>query len=128
MITFHDDVDSLPDSFGKYTGASLTKPDMPKDFTICAAYMVEAWTTDFSSANLFTLNARDGDGWAYVNMFAAFTYTEFEVHIGRVTVVAFSDRLLFPLTWTRVCLSLDTVTGNLRPACCQWRGAGGQGL
>ena len=114
MITFSDDSDGLPDSAGEYTGASLTKPDMPKDFTICAAYMVEAWTTDWSAASLFQLNARNGYRWAAVSMFAASTYTQFSVYLGRVTVVASSDHVLFPLTWTRVCVSLDTVTGNVR--------------
>ena len=114
MIIFSDDVDQAPDSSGEYTGASLTKPDMPKDFTICAAYMVEAWTTAFASAVLFQLNDRGGDQWAYVMMYAARYYTEFNVYIGRVTVEAYIDRLLFLLMWTRVCVSLDTVTGSVR--------------
>ena len=114
MIIFSDDVDHAPDSSGEYTRASLTKPDMPKDFTICAAYMVEAWTTAFASAVLFQLNDRGGDQWAYVMMYAARYYTEFNVYIGRVTVEAYIDRLLFLLMWTRVCVSLDTVTGSVR--------------
>ena len=114
MIIFSDDVDQAPDSSGEYTGASLTKPDMPKDFTICAAYMVEAWTTDFGSAELFTLNNRDGDPWANVMMNFGGANTEFHVYIGRVSVAAYNDHVVFPLTWTRVCVSLDTVTGSVR--------------
>ena len=113
MIIFSDDIDQAPDLSGEYTKASLTKPDMPKDFTICAAYMVEAWTTDRTTAVLFQLNAWDGYMWAFVLMYAAGTYTQFSVYLGLVAVVAYSDRVLFPFTWTRVCVSLDTVTGNV---------------
>ena len=114
VITFSDDNDCLPDSFGKYTGASLTKPDMPKDFTICVAYMVEAWTTDSAVAELFWLREKKIWRWGRVSMYAAPTYTEFAVYLGRVYILAKSSRVLFPLTWTRVCLSLDTITGNVR--------------
>ena len=114
MVSFSDDVDGLPDSSGEYTGATLTKPGMPKDFTICAAYMVEAWTTDFEKANLIQLNRADGRMWAGFEIFAADTYTEFNAKIGLVNFMVFSESVLFPLAWTRVCLSLDTVTGNVR--------------
>ena len=33
VISFSDDIEQLPDSSGEYTGASLSQPDMPKDFT-----------------------------------------------------------------------------------------------
>ena len=113
VITFADDNDQYPDSSGEYTGASLTKPDMPKDFTICAAYMVEAWTTGFTSAYLFRLNDRDGDRWGYVKMFADESHTEFSVYFSRVSFTVISEQVLFPLTWTRVCVSLDTVSGKV---------------
>ena len=114
MITFSADNNGLPDSSGEYTGASLTKPDMPRDFTICAAYMVQAWTTVYSSANLFTLYGGFDNWWGRVKLFAARKYTEVEVNLGKVFVKAKSDNLLFPLTWTRVCVSLDTVTGMVQ--------------
>ena len=114
MISFSDDIDKLADSSGEKTGATLTKPDMPKDFTICAAYMVEAWTTDFEMAALIELNREDGKMWAVVNLFSGNTYTEFKVRLGLVNYIAHSERVWFPLSWSRVCLSLDTVTGNVR--------------
>ena len=48
VIDVSDDIDQETDSSGEYTGASLTKPEMPKDFTICGAFRMEAWTTPFS--------------------------------------------------------------------------------
>ena len=49
VIDVSDDVDHKPDSAGEYTGASLTKPGMPADFTLCGAFRAEAWTTKFNS-------------------------------------------------------------------------------
>ena len=116
VITFSDDNDKAPDSFGKYTGASLTKYDMPKDFTICVAYMVEAWTTDSAAAELFWLRKKKPEifRWGKVSMYAAKNHTEFHVNLGRAYLMAISSRVLFPLTWTRVCVSLETSTGNVR--------------
>ena len=114
VITFSDDNDNLPDSSGEYTGASLTKSDMPKDFTICSAYMVKAWTTDWTSVDLFRINREDGYQWAKVQMSATDTNTEFVVYLGLVSFVAHRAQILLPLYWTRACLSLDTVTGNIR--------------
>ena len=53
VINFSDDNDREPDSRGEFTMASMSKPDMPRDFTICSAFMVKAWTTGFSGADLF---------------------------------------------------------------------------
>ena len=76
--------------------------------------MVEAWTTDFVSAVLFKLNDEGGQFWAYLDMFAADKYTEFTVVLGGAYFLTYSERVLFPLTWVRVCLSLETITGNVR--------------
>ena len=84
VIDFSDDIDNEPDSRGEFTMASLTKPDMPRDFTICAAFMVKAWTADFSVADLFELMDDDGDRWAYLFLYAGETYTEFTVMMGKV--------------------------------------------
>ena len=114
MISFSADNNGLPDSSGEYTGASLTKPDMPRDFTICAAYMVQAWTTAYSAANLFNLYNGFGSWWGDVNLFAGRNYTQVEVNLGKVSVIAQSDHLLFPLTWSSVCVSLDSLTGMVQ--------------
>ena len=113
IFDFSDDIDNEPDSRGEYTMASLSKPDMPRDFTICTAFKVEAWTTDFTAARLFQLTDDGGDRWAFVSLYAADTYTEFTVKLGGVFFLATTDRVLFPLTWTHVCLSLDTVSGKV---------------
>ena len=114
VIDFSDDIDDEPDSNGEFTMASLTKPDMPRDFTICSAFMVEAWTTDFSAARVFQLRDNlDVERWAWVYLYAAETYTELTVELGKVYFLNTIDRVLFPLTWTRLCLSLDTVSGKV---------------
>ena len=113
VIDFSDDIDGEPDSHGEFTMASLSKPDMPRDFTICTAFMSEAWTTDFSASRLFELRDVDGDRWAYVLLYAAESYIEIEVKLGNVDFQTPIPRVLFPLTWTRVCLSLDTVSGKV---------------
>ena len=66
VLDVSDDVDQLADTAGEYTGASLAKPGMPPDFTICGAFRTEAWTTGSSAADLFQLNGKDGQQWGYV--------------------------------------------------------------
>ena len=72
-----------------------------------------AWTTDYSSATLLELNDKYGYTWTRVNLWAANCYTKFEVILGNVYFEVISDDILFLLTWSRVCLSLDTVAGRL---------------
>ena len=66
VIDFSLDVDQAPDSNGSYTSATLEKEDLPPSFTICAAYMVEAWTTGFTAAEIFVL--RDNDGYMLLSV------------------------------------------------------------
>ena len=113
VIDISDDINGERDSLREFTMASLSKPDMPRDFTICTAFMSEAWTTDFSASRLFELRDVDGDRWAYVLLYAAESYIEFEVKLGNVDFQTPIPRVLFPLTWTRVCLSLDTGSGKV---------------
>ena len=108
MLDVSDDVDQLADTAGEYTGATLTKPGMPPDFTICGAYRTEAWTAGFSSANQFQLNGEDGQQWGYVSISALSTYTEYQVSLGHVWLSVTTASVWFLLTWTRVCVSLDT--------------------
>ena len=76
VIDFSLDVDQAPDSNGSYTSATLEKEDLPPSFTICTAFMVEAWNTEFTSAVMFTIND-NGDGqWSYVTFYAASDHTE----------------------------------------------------
>ena len=55
VLDFSADKDHEPDINGEYTGATLEAGPLPESFTICSAFMVEAWTTEFSSAYMFAL-------------------------------------------------------------------------
>ena len=123
MINFSGDNDNLPDTSHEYTGAYLKKPDIPENLTICVAWMFEAWTTEFTTINLFQLKYEDGsknDGlqWANVDLDVHLSATDnkpqISVGIGGILFEVDIERALFPLTWTRVCLSLSTVTWHLR--------------
>ena len=115
MITVSDDNDNLRDSSGEFTRASITKPAMPKDFTICAAYMVEAWSRNGRFVRLFTVYNDYGTWDSFVLVDPSEGNTQFSVDLGaEVHFVAYGAHVLFPLTWTRICVSLDTVTGNVR--------------
>ena len=84
VVNFSDDIDGEPDSRGEFTSASLSKPDMPRDFTICTAFMAQAWTTDFTSAHLFSLRGLDGELWAYFSLYARASSTPFTVKLGEL--------------------------------------------
>ena len=76
VLDFSADNDQQPDSNGEYTGASLKADFLPESFTICSAIMVDAWTTVFTSAEMFILLNVNGDQWGYVSLYAATGYTE----------------------------------------------------
>ena len=113
VLDFSADSDHEPDSNGEYTGATLEAGPLPESFTICSAFMVEAWTTEFTAADMFNLLDDDGDHWGDVNLFAASGYTEYEVRFGRVFLKRQTDTVLFPYQWTHVCVSMDSVTGKI---------------
>ena len=108
VLDFSADGDQQPDSNGKYTGASLEAGPLPESFTICTAFMAEAFTTVFSAAYMFVLLDDDGYKWIHMNLFAAYSHTEFEVSAGEVKRTIQTDHVFFPLQWTRACLSLDS--------------------
>ena len=87
VLDLSADSDHEPDSNGEYTGATLEAGPLPESFTICSALMVEAWTTDYSSADMFRLLDNDGDRWGNINLFAAYSYTEYEVWFGPVNFI-----------------------------------------
>ena len=87
VLDFSADNDQEPDSNGEYTSATLEAGPLPESFTICSALMVEAWTTDYSSADMFRLLDNDGDRWGNINLFAAYSYTEYEVWFGPVNFI-----------------------------------------
>ena len=46
VLDFSADNDNEPDSNDKYTKATLETGPLPDSFTICSAFMVEAWTSE----------------------------------------------------------------------------------
>ena len=114
-LDFSLDNDRKADSDGSYTHASLKKEDfLPPSFTVCAAYMVEAWNTDFSASEIFALKTPEGVTWAYVHLYCAGDYTEYKVDVGpKIKMAPTVPDLLFPLRWTRVCLALDSGAGKV---------------
>ena len=78
VLDFSADNDHEPDINGEYTGATLEAGPLPESFTICSAYMVEAWTTDFgvAAAEMFQLLDDDGYKWMHIKFWAAYSHTE----------------------------------------------------
>ena len=97
ILDFSLDVDRAADDNGSYTHASLEKDELPPSFTICSAFMVEAWTTDQSAAEMFALKTREGVTWAYVHLYCAADYTEYKVDLGSIKMTSVIPELLFPL-------------------------------
>ena len=113
VLDFSADNDQAPDSNGEFTSASLVAGPLPESLTVCFAFMIEAWTTEFSSAALLTLPDKNGHHWGSINLFAASSYTEYRVQFGPVSIVKNIEGIFFPLQWTNVCLSVDLVARRL---------------
>ena len=107
VLDFSADGDQQSDSNSEYTGATLEAGPLPESFTICSAFMVEAWTTDFSGARMFTLLNDDGYAWIYININFLEATTEYRVKVGQALHLSQTEDVFFPLQWTRACLSLD---------------------
>ena len=107
VLDFSADNDHEPDSNGEYTSATLDAGFLPESWTICSAIMVDAWTTEFTSADMFQLLDDDGDKWGYIDLFAPTSYTEYEVKVGPVHFNKQIESVFFPLQWSVVtCLPL----------------------
>ena len=113
VFDFSADIDHEPDNKGEYTSATLDVGPLPESFTICSAITVDAWTTEFGGAQLFSLLDDDGDQYGGIYMFAADTFTQYEVMLGPVVFDKQVEAVFFPLQWSRVCLSLDSIAGKL---------------
>ena len=55
VLDFSADNDDKPDGKGEYTSATLEALPLPESFTICSAFMVEAWSTEFSVGMILTI-------------------------------------------------------------------------
>ena len=114
VIDVSADDDQEPDSEGEYTGASLTKPGMPPDLTVCAAFRTEVWTTVFQSTLLFQWKGEDGKKWGYITLFAWETGTFYDIVFGNVIrYYVKGEKVYFPFVWACICASLDTASGSL---------------
>ena len=88
---------------------------LPESFTICSAIKVDAWNGDGSASDVFTLIDVDGDRWGYMHLYAANRYILYKVDIGPTgPIETYVESDFFPLQWTRICFSLDSIASNLR--------------
>ena len=116
VLTFADDIDNKADSKGEFTSATLERENLPDSFTICLAFMVDAWTTDFAAGRLFHMLGDDGiKRWGFVELNAdPMSFTEYKMRLGYAQFVAESPTLFFPLQWTRMCMSLNSLDNQMR--------------
>ena len=113
-LDFSLDSDGNPDENNIYTHSSLQIENLPPSFTICTAFMVEAWA-EYTDAKLFVLLGDNGEVWNWVKISAFETYTEFSFRwADSPEFSARSEILFYPLQWTRVCLSKDNDTSLTR--------------
>ena len=70
------DSNQEPDSNGEYTGATLEAGDLPELFTICSAFMEDAWTIEFVSAIMFTILQNRKGSWGSINLLVSPYYTK----------------------------------------------------
>ena len=82
---------------------------LPRSFSICSAYMVEAWNTKQSAADVFSVLDDAGQNWIYLYVVAAEDFTSWTLDFGPLFAVVETKALLFPLLWTRVCISHNPV-------------------
>ena len=113
VLDFQADNDQLADRNGEFTSARLIGGRLPDSFSICMAYMVEAWHTEQSAADLFSLQDDQDVYWGNVYVVASPTYMQYILELGPIFTAKKSPAVFFPLQWTRVCLSVDSVGGNV---------------
>ena len=112
-MDFQADNDQLADKNGEFTSARLIGGRLPDSFSICMAYMVEAWHTEQSAADLFSLQDDQDVYWGNVYVVASPTYMQYILELGPIFTAKKIPAVFFPLQWTRVCLSVDSVGGNV---------------
>ena len=113
VLSFAEDNDDKMDDNGEYTSASLERKNMPENFTLCAAFSVEAWNVDFAQVSLPAILTDDGQAWGDVRVIARSSYTSYDVYLGGLRLPSKVPTVLFPLQWTRYCLSLDSINRTI---------------
>ena len=106
-IDLSEESDQEEDENGEYTSAFIKKEDLPNSFTICSAFSVDAWTTEFSQSAMFALLSEDSHYWAFFELYASDKHTEYWAKVGEVMLNVKDDIKFFPLTWSRACFALD---------------------
>ena len=90
ILDFSKDNDHELDNYGEFTGATLRAGPLPESFTVCSAFMVEAWHTSFKQSRMFSLiedlrqhslredlgQAEKGYEWGGVSVYADYNQTE----------------------------------------------------
>ena len=84
VLDFHSDNDQLADRNGEFTSATLIGGRLPDSFSICVAYMVEAWHTEQSAADLFSLQDDQDVYWGNVYVVASPTYMQYILELGPI--------------------------------------------
>ena len=116
-LDFSLDNDNEPDETNSYTHAFLQKESLPSSFTMCTAYMVDAWSrwAKYPATKIFVLLDDSGKDWLLITFYAAETYTKLLVKIEDSPLMENQSKILFyPLQWTRVCFSKDSNTSKVR--------------
>merc|ERR1711963_269751 len=85
VFDFSADNNHQPDSNGEYTSATMEVGTLPKNFTICSAFMVDAWTglRGEREATILVLH-RFGRPMGVIRLRGASSYTEYVVTFGPV--------------------------------------------
>ena len=76
-IDLSEDSDQEEDENGEYTSAFIEKENLPDSFTICSAFSVDSWSTEFSQSALFALLSEEGQYWAFFELYASDKHTEY---------------------------------------------------
>ena len=109
VLDFSADNDHEPDINGEFTCATLNAGPLPESFTICSAFMINNWTTEFSSSRMFLLLDDEELQWGRIYLYAASSFTQYTATLGPVQILGQTETVFFPLRWTRACLSLNSV-------------------
>ena len=82
VLSFADDNNDQAETNGEFTSASLKKTNMPASFTLCLAFMAEAWTDDYQSVDIPTFLKDDSrqHKWGHVILYPAPGFTESGLH------------------------------------------------
>jgi hypothetical protein len=104
VIDFNEDSDHEPDAEGQYTEAILgkdKKATFPPSFTVCAAYKIDVWNTEWNAIRFFELLDNGGYYIVYLGMYCADAHTEFSIYVKSLHCVAYkTTEPTFPLQCT----------------------------